>query len=300
MSSVRPSETGPETGEGPAFEQGGAALEGLIDAYPDLANTARSLHADGFAICDFGFPDDLLDAVAEFCRTKVAGLGRIQDGWRKDAAIGALAVYPSVLEHLAKLYGRRPIPFQTLNFDVGTEQATHSDTIHFNSTPARYMCGVWVALEDICEDAGPLHYYPGSHRLPIFSLADTSQTDTYSEYEAFVADFLKSQGLERRTATLKRGQAFLWSANLFHGGNRRNNPSLSRLSQVSHYYFEGCAYHTPLLFDRARGEPFIREPYDLSTRRFVASDTRQLAGRAGLTYRLAQRAKLCVHAPPRF
>ena len=28
------------------------------------------------------------------------------------------------------------------------------------------MCGVWVALEDITEDNGPLHYYPGSHRLP--------------------------------------------------------------------------------------------------------------------------------------
>jgi ectoine hydroxylase-related dioxygenase (phytanoyl-CoA dioxygenase family) len=29
------------------------------------------------------------------------------------------------------------------------------------------MCGVWVALEDMSEGAGPLEYYPGSHKWPI-------------------------------------------------------------------------------------------------------------------------------------
>jgi ectoine hydroxylase-related dioxygenase (phytanoyl-CoA dioxygenase family) len=31
------------------------------------------------------------------------------------------------------------------------------------------MVGVWVALEDIDSSNGPLIYYPGSHRLPIFT-----------------------------------------------------------------------------------------------------------------------------------
>jgi len=30
------------------------------------------------------------------------------------------------------------------------------------------MCGVWLALEDIDADNGPLIYYPGSHRGPHF------------------------------------------------------------------------------------------------------------------------------------
>lgn len=30
------------------------------------------------------------------------------------------------------------------------------------------MCGVWVALEDVGPDQGPLVYYPGSHRWPIY------------------------------------------------------------------------------------------------------------------------------------
>lgn len=31
------------------------------------------------------------------------------------------------------------------------------------------MCGVWVALEQIDEDNGPLVYFPGSHQWSIYS-----------------------------------------------------------------------------------------------------------------------------------
>ena len=31
------------------------------------------------------------------------------------------------------------------------------------------MCGVWTALEDIDEECGPLIYYPGSHKWPIYT-----------------------------------------------------------------------------------------------------------------------------------
>ncbi len=42
--------------------------------------------------------------------------------------------------------------------------------VHFNSIPQRFMCGVWVAMEDIAPDNGPLHYYPGSHKLPFYDM----------------------------------------------------------------------------------------------------------------------------------
>jgi ectoine hydroxylase-related dioxygenase (phytanoyl-CoA dioxygenase family) len=38
--------------------------------------------------------------------------------------------------------------------------------MHFHSAPAGFMCGLWIALEDVRPEAGPLIYYPGSHRSP--------------------------------------------------------------------------------------------------------------------------------------
>ena len=97
---------------------------------------------------------------------------RIQDLWQYSDSVKELACHPKIMDTLKMLYEREPVPFQTLNFKVGTQQKAHSDTLHFSSLPARYMCGVWVALEDITEDNGPLFYYPGSHRNPEYNFSD--------------------------------------------------------------------------------------------------------------------------------
>ena len=76
---------------------------------------------------------------------------RIQDAWTFNQDVKKIASAPQIINLLKILYQREPIPFQTLNFRFGTEQSTHSDSIHFSSVPARFMCGVWVALEDIDE-----------------------------------------------------------------------------------------------------------------------------------------------------
>ena len=104
---------------------------------------------------------------------------RIQDAWTFNQDVKKIASAPQIINLLKILYQREPIPFQTLNFRFGTEQSTHSDSIHFSSVPARFMCGVWVALEDIDANNGPLHYYPGSHKLPIFELNDLGITGSY-------------------------------------------------------------------------------------------------------------------------
>ncbi len=61
--------------------------------------------------------------------------GRILDAWHIDENVRALALSPPMLALLEHLYGRKPLPFQTLNFYRATQQPPHSDTIHFNSMP---------------------------------------------------------------------------------------------------------------------------------------------------------------------
>ncbi|MCW3641542.1 phytanoyl-CoA dioxygenase family protein, partial [Burkholderia cenocepacia] len=97
--------------------------------------------------------------------------GRIQDAWINDPDVKAIATNVRMLDLLGRLYGRAAFPFQTLNFRVGTQQKLHTDAVHFSSIPQRFMCGVWVALEDIYPEAGPLQLVPGSHNWPMIDNA---------------------------------------------------------------------------------------------------------------------------------
>ena len=64
------------------------------------------------------------------------------------------------------LLGKKVDLFQSINFLKGSQQRSHSDSIHMTTFPYGNLIAVWVALEDIHPDSGPLHYYPGSHKLP--------------------------------------------------------------------------------------------------------------------------------------
>ncbi|MEM1171296.1 MAG: phytanoyl-CoA dioxygenase family protein [Cyanobacteria bacterium P01_H01_bin.35] len=182
---------------------------------------------------------------------------RIQDGWTFNQDVKKIATAPKIINLLKILYQREPIPFQTLNFRFGTEQTTHSDSIHFSSIPTKFMCGVWVALEDIDANNGPLHYYPGSHKLPIFDLNDLGITgsyqnkpyDTYPIYQEFLQSLIEHNGLEKVELYVKKGQALIWAANLLHGGSPVLDKNRTRYSQVTHYYFSDCMYYIPLLSD---------------------------------------------------
>jgi ectoine hydroxylase-related dioxygenase (phytanoyl-CoA dioxygenase family) len=217
---------------------------------------------DGFLVLDdTGCDEDVLAGIVSDLDGLYEGDGekrngvfyhsrRIQDAWRISDNVRALALSARIREVLAALYGREPLAFQTLNFRIGTEQAVHSDAIHFNSQPAGFMCGVWVALEDIDSERGPVVFYPGSHRLPFLTMADAgleASESSYGAYEEHVARLIADRRLEPRYGTLQKGQALVWAANLLHGGAPQRDRSLSRHSQVTHYFFEGCRYWAPMV-----------------------------------------------------
>jgi hypothetical protein len=132
---------------------------------------------------------------------------------------------------------------------MGTEQATHSDTIHFNSMPRGFMCGAWVALEDIDMDNGPVVYYPGSHLLPEITLEEVGPGADEARYSEYIAAMIERLELKPEYATIRRGQTLLWASNLLHGGSPQRDRSRTRYSQVTHFYFEGCKYWAPLYSD---------------------------------------------------
>lgn len=255
--------------ESPFFAQDVTALA------PEYQEVARQLHARGYAVIDF--PDPGFDDKAEAIRRRLAARfnwgdpaacplsARVQDAWTFDPGVRDIACNVSILALLSALYGRQAFPFQTLNFPVGTQQPVHSDHIHFCSIPERFMCGVWVALEDVHADAGPLFYYPASHVWPSYGNAHIGATpgdDAVVKFIRLHQEMPARLGVERETFLARKGQALIWASNLLHGGGARNDRARSRWSQVTHYFFEGCRYTTPLQNDELAGRVIRRRVKD--------------------------------------
>ena len=235
---------------------------------------ASEYYENGFIVLSNIFTNELIDKIKSEMNEKGFNENfpiqtfrnniRIQDLWQYSDPVKELACHPKIMDTLKMLYEREPVPFQTLNFKVGTQQKAHSDTLHFSSLPARYMCGVWVALEDITEDNGPLFYYPGSHRNPEYNFSDFKNTtedtsyENYPEYETFMEDLMEKSSYKKKKFLAKKGDALIWSSNIIHGGSPVEDPQSTRYSQVTHYYFENCIYYTPMLSNMVTKELFIR------------------------------------------
>jgi ectoine hydroxylase-related dioxygenase (phytanoyl-CoA dioxygenase family) len=252
-------------------------LEGYLSRSRfDAATEAfvRDLARDGAAAIDLG------EAARRLCDQAVAetegyfkeGVSRVQDAWYRSPAVRRLAAWPEVRRLLRAAYGRDPFPFQTLNFRLGSQQHLHSDTIHFHSVPERFMCGVWIALEDIRPEAGPLAYLKGSHKLPVLSMRDAGVNAAEPSYDDYASTYvprfdalMAAAQLPLERAVIPKGWAFVWAANLAHGGSPIQDPQATRRSLVVHHYFEDCLYYTPMHSDEAEGRLAMRLPPNART-----------------------------------
>lgn len=177
---------------------------------------------------------------------------RFMNAWKHSAAVKNCISDPGLLKLLSFVLNKRVIPFQTISFFKGSQQNSHSDFVHMTTAPEGYLIAAWIALEDISLESGPLHYYPGSHKLPVvlgehFENENNSLTiddDFYLKYERKIASVVESSKLKKEIFQAKKGDVLIWHANLIHGGEKVINPQLSRKSLVAHYFCEGVFnYH---------------------------------------------------------
>ena len=195
-----------------------------------------------------------------------------KDAWTFDRDVHALAVNPRLIKILTDIFGRKAWPFQTLNFPVGSQHPCHSDSVHFSSVPERFMCGVWIALQDVNEGAGPLEYYPGSHKWPILyneqvgvRITKSNELPSQLVYQDVWQALIEKNGVKPQLFFPRKGDTLIWAANLLHGGSSQGDPHATRWSQVTHYFFENCCYITPMHSDIPIGKLQVRDLKDIST-----------------------------------
>ena len=255
--------------------------DGYINSFAQdsaqMIDLRNSFIEDGYAIVDLELSQDFCNEVI-YDMNHINGsinkklnpeiyhyneFPRLIEAWRQSEAIKKLALNKTICSVLKELYNSEPIAFSTINFTKGTEQPMHSDYFHFGSMPELMLAGVWVALEDIDPKSGPLSLATHSHKSPIILPEDLGKNllpksmselkEIYSAYEAYVGSYIEENDIKVKTPILRRGQAIIWAANLFHGAGTIENKSLTRYSQVTHYHFDSCKFfYNPSFSTRKR------------------------------------------------
>jgi phytanoyl-CoA hydroxylase len=224
-----------------------------------IQDSLLSWSKDGYVILNNFFDDNEI----KICNSEISRLidckevkfryaNKIMDAFLKSEPLYKLASNSKLNDILQLLMGKEIGVFQSINFLKGSQQRSHSDSIHMTTFPYGNIIAVWIALEDVTEESGPLHYYPGSHKLPYlmnrqfdnigssFKLGDK----LYTSYEDKVEEVLQSQSFEKKVFLAKKGDVLIWHANLIHGGEPHINPKLSRKSMVFHFYsWDAVCFH---------------------------------------------------------
>lgn len=145
---------------------------------------------------------------------------------------------------LAELLGEPPVLCNSLNFEKGSGQPKHIDSLFMTPQTPHHLIATWTAFEDVHPDAGPLIYFPGSHKIPLFTFKDGTHHSTSAEmpaWNAYIESQLRERGLEEKVFHAKKGDVFIWHSDLVHGGGPIKDQNLTRTSVVCHYYSESDA-----------------------------------------------------------
>jgi ectoine hydroxylase len=224
--------------------------EGFRDFPPGIKQQIVDWSEKGFMILDGFFDETTCDLISNEIETllgkkKIHFTGnKLMFANKKSPFIKGVSNNPRMLKLLGFLLDKEVVPFQTINFLQGSEQRAHSDSVHMTTYPLGYLIAIWIALEDVTHENGPLFYYPGSHKLPYLLNNDFNEGETfltlgkkdYADYEDMLEELVTKKGYQPQEFHARKGDILIWHANLVHGGMPILNKNLSRKSMVIHYY----------------------------------------------------------------
>jgi ectoine hydroxylase-related dioxygenase (phytanoyl-CoA dioxygenase family) len=124
---------------------------------------------------------------------------KINDLYLFSQTVWDLALDENVVDALLAVLGGDPTIVTSLNFERGSQQGFHTDTLYMPGIIERSMTAAWFALEDVDSDSGPLVYYPGSQKIPRFLFSNKLSYQIGAEmsnYHAYMAKNIAEHGLK--------------------------------------------------------------------------------------------------------
>ena len=124
----------------------------------------------------------------------------------------------------------------------------HCDSLYMTPKTPAHLVATWIALEDVHPDAGPLVYYPASHKIPLYTFSDGTHHARQEEmpnWSAYIESEMRRRGIEAKTFLAGKGDLFIWHSDLVHGGSAIGDPTRTRRSLVCHYFTESVQLLEP-------------------------------------------------------
>src|SRR5262245_11803096 len=244
---------------------------------PGVRPIANEFLEKGFAVIPGGASDALCDHLVERFRTfervhadKLAPF-RLADGhWPR--LVNIHLSMPELFDLFSQttlamglqdfLLGTETCLYTSLFYERGSTQPLHRDTPYFCTRPEYRYFGMWVALEDVDEDNGPLMVMEGGHLLPELDRAAIAREvlgegaaippdsmPLFDTYQKRVADQGHAVGLKVYNVPVRKGSTIIWHPQLPHGGAPIRDVKRTRFSFVMHTTPEGAAvYHQHAFF----------------------------------------------------
>lgn len=161
-------------------------------------------------------------------------------------AIEALFSNDATLKLQDLLFGCRSSLHTSITFLQGSQQELHRDIPVFNLSPHNLYFRIWVALEDVTSENGPLFGVKGGHKVGIerdkiahkfyscFDDIPELNPTLWRQHQQTLQKNYEEEGLTEENFELSKGDILIWHPLFPHGGNKIKNKNLSRRSIVLH------------------------------------------------------------------
>ncbi len=171
---------------------------------------------------------------------------KINDLYRDFPEIRSLVLDPDLSAVLAELLDGEPLVCNSLNFEYGSQQNNHVDTLYMPPRVENKLVVSWIALDEIDLSNGPVQLYPGSHLIPPYRFSNgdiRAVSAEMSAFNAYIESELDARGIEPVAFTAQPGDVLIWHAQLLHGGTPITDPEKTRRSLVTHYFRRQDYWH---------------------------------------------------------
>lgn len=230
-------------------------LEALSDQLttPDY-DRLRQWEREGYVVLERAIAPERIDALLADCDRMVWGsddqktqrVWQVDDLLERSSSAREIAFDAAVTALVDIILGRHSEVRKTIMVWKSGRAPLHQDILLFPALPYNMTAGIHVVCEDAHPDAGPLVFYPGTHKLPLWEgwpaypdvSLRTADPQTAAAYEAWI----NAQAREhpKRSFLGRKGDVMLWHPSLAHAGSDLKDDKRSRKSFVMHTFPEGC------------------------------------------------------------